>query len=139
VSATQLAEQMKLAGMDQSARKHKPDLTRAQMVAQMLGMDGTIVTADDVRKGFFEHYDRPLKIGNAIGSLFADGKWELVGYVKSKRPEARHRVIQTWRLKETYKPAHVPSDVAIADGQRICANCSKDTEECVCHSQFPQP
>ena len=95
----QVAEQLKIDGMELSASKYGPDLCRAQLVAEMLGLGGELVTSDAVRAAFFEHYQRELKIGNALGSLFEADKWECVGRVKSHRAEAHGRYIGQWRMR----------------------------------------
>jgi hypothetical protein len=127
---TQTGEQLRIKGMDQAASKFDVDLTRAQLIAEMLGMGGMLVNVDDVRKAFLEHYHRPLKIGNAAGSIFAG--WECVGFVRSTRPEARSRMIRTWKAKQAYHAAPEPFEVGIENGIRFCIACSKNTEECTC-------
>jgi hypothetical protein len=95
-----VAEQLKLSGMERAAKKYQADLIRAQMIAETLGMAGELITTDDVRRMFQEHYNRPLKIHNAMGSIFDHSKWEFCGFVRSNRPEAHARMIRTWRLKK---------------------------------------
>lgn len=125
-------EQLKLAGIEKAAAKHGPDMVRAQLVAQMLGMDGSLVTADAVRDEFQKHYARPLKVGNALGRLFLDRKWELIGFIRSKRPESHSRMIRTWRLKQHYQKKPVTPEVGIENGVRFCRECGKESEKCTC-------
>lgn len=128
---TETGTQLKIKGMESAAHKYEADLTRAQLIAEMLGMGETLVNVDDVRKAFLEHYNRPLKIGNAAGSIFSDG-WECVGFVRSTRPEARSRMIRTWKRKDVYHAAPAPFEVGIENGERFCLKCSQVTEECKC-------
>jgi hypothetical protein len=95
-------EQLKLEGLELAAKKYGPDLVRAKLVAELLGMRGEVITSEDVREGFIEQYQRELKIGNAMGAIF-DEKWQSVGYTKAKRPKARARAIQQWQLKEQHR------------------------------------
>jgi hypothetical protein len=124
--------QLKLEGLDRAVKKHGPDMARAQLVAQMLGMDGSLVTADNVREAFSKHYQRPLKVGNALGRLFLDGKWDLMGFIRSKRPESHSRTIRTWRLKQHYQKRPEPFTVGVENGVRFCLKCNQDTEKCTC-------
>ena len=94
-----VAEQLKISGMERAANKYEADLIRAQMVAEVLGHGGALVNSDDVRKAFFDHYQRELKIHNAMGSIFTRDKWELAGFIRSKRAESHARMIRNWKLK----------------------------------------
>jgi hypothetical protein len=125
-------EQLKLAGIEKAFKKHGPEMVRAQLVAEMLGMAGDLVTADDVRAEFQKHYQRPLKVGNALGRLFLNRKWELMGFVRSKRAESHSRMIRTWRLKQHYQRKPEPFTVGVENGVRFCLKCSQETEKCTC-------
>lgn len=124
--------QLKLEGLDRAIKKHGPDMMRAQLVAEMLGMGGELVTADDVRAEFLKHYQRPLKVGNALGRLFLTRKWELAGFIRSKRPESHSRMIRTWRLKQHYQKKPQPFEVGLENGVRFCLTCNQETEACTC-------
>jgi hypothetical protein len=90
---------LKLKGMLQAASHHRPDLIRAQRIAETIGAGGQVITSDDVREKFLDNFERELNIGCAMGSLFDPNKWEKVGMVKSKRVSAHCRYIGQWRLK----------------------------------------
>ena len=96
--------QLRMEGLELAESKHLIDLAKAQQVAQLIGMCGRAITAEDVREAFQTHEGRPLKIGNAIGALFdvteKTKRWEFVGYVTAKRPEAHGRKIASWILKD---------------------------------------
>lgn len=123
-------EQLKLEGIEKAAKHAGPDMMRAQLVAEMLGMAGELVTADDVRAEFEKHYQRPLKVGNALGRLFLTRKWELMGFVRSKRAESHSRMIRTWRLKQHYRKQPQPFEVGVENGVRFCLKCGM--ENCIC-------
>jgi hypothetical protein len=111
-----VAEQLKMAGMERAAKKYEADLIRAQMVAEVLGHGGALVTSDDVRSAFFDHYQRELKIHNAMGSIFTKDKWELAGFVRSKRPESHARMIRTWRMKGVQKALDATQEAVVQNG-----------------------
>ena len=111
-----VAEQLKMSGMERAAKKYEADLIRAQMVAEVLGHGGNLVTSDDVRLAFFDHYQRELKIHNAMGSLFSKDKWDLAGFTRSKRPESHARMIRTWRMKGAKKALDVNQEPVIQNG-----------------------
>jgi hypothetical protein len=95
------AAQLKLDGLEAVASKYGPDLIRAQIVAEFLGMKGETVNSDMVREAFRDNYGRELRIGNAMGALFRDDPhWVCVGFAKSTRKQSQGRVIAQWRLKE---------------------------------------
>jgi hypothetical protein len=100
---TATGEQLRIEGMELAASKYQPDFYRAQLVAQFLGMGGELVDADMVRETFFAQYNRHLRIGNAMGSLFLNKKWEFAGFIRSKRAGSHARTIRTWQLKEKYR------------------------------------
>lgn len=128
--------QLKLDGLEKAASRHEADLRRAQYIAELLAGLGRIVTADDVRDLFFEKYQRPLAIGNAMGSLFASKKkWECCGRVKSKRDSSHARYVSQWRLREAYKPATHAPEIGVENGVRFCKTCGKETEACQCASK----
>lgn len=91
--------QLKLDGLEAVADKYGPDMVKAQLVAQLIGMHGEIITIEDVRDAFRQNYGYELRIGNAFGAIFRDGQWEHKGYCKAKRPEAHARTISMWGLK----------------------------------------
>jgi hypothetical protein len=97
--------QLKIEGMELATSKYQPDFYRAQLVAQFLGMAGELVDADMVRETFFQKYNRHLRIGNAMGSLFLNKRWEWSGFTRSTRLGSHARTIRTWRLKEHYRRA----------------------------------
>lgn len=111
-----IAEQLKMSGMERAAKKYEADLIRAQLVAEVLGHGGGLVTSDDVRKAFFDHYQRELKIHNAMGSLFSKDKWDLAGFIRSKRPESHARMIRTWRMKGAQKPLDAVQEPVVQNG-----------------------
>ena len=98
---TKAGEQLKFSGLERAAKHYAADLRRAQDVAEILIiMHPEGITTDDVREGFLTRYEKPLAIGNAVGSIFADKtKWEGVNRVKSTRACARARWITVWRKK----------------------------------------
>lgn len=128
-----IAEQLKMTGLELAASKHQADLTRAQDVAELLGMVFDVVNSDDVRQAFFERHGRELKIGNGMGSIFANRKkWVCVGHVKSKRDSSHARTIATWKLKRPEPAPPQPFDVGVENGVRFCLECSQETEKCTC-------
>lgn len=130
---THSATQLKLEGIERAASHHGPDLKRAQQIAELMAGLGRIITADDVRDLFFEHHHRPLDIGNAMGSLFANKKrWECVGRIRSKRPGSHARWVSQWQLRTAYRPAPVAPEIGIENGVRFCLTCNHATEECTC-------
>ena len=132
MASAKSGKQLLLAGLESAASHHAADLKRAQIIAEMLGMDGSLVTADNVRGEFTKHYQRPLTIGNALGRLFLTRIWEWAGFVRSKRPESHARMIRTWRLKQHYQKKPQPFDVGVENGVRFCVKCSQETEKCTC-------
>ena len=68
---------------------------RADTLAQML----TTVTTDDLQEIAEKTNDLPTH-QNAWGVIFLDNTWEAVGFRKSRRPKARHRIIREWRKKD---------------------------------------
>lgn len=127
--------QMKLEGLELTASRNKADLQRAQLIAELVGGLGRIVTADDVRELFFEQHHRPLAIGNAMGKIFCNAKkWECVGRVKSKRPSSHTRYVSQWQLRVTYHPKPEPFKVGTENGVRFCVTCGKETEACSCEN-----
>src|SRR5271167_355780 len=126
--------QLKLDGLELAASKHGPDMARALLCAELLAMDGSIITTDDVREKFLEIYQRPLRVGNALGGLFKfKKKWEFCGFINSKRPESHARAIRTWRLKQPYKQPSTESIVGTDNGVRFCQHCLEETTKCECH------
>jgi hypothetical protein len=59
------------------------------------------VTADDAQVWLGEHGYPPAALGNAAGSLFRGGQWELVGYRQSERVSRHRNRVGVWRLKDT--------------------------------------
>jgi hypothetical protein len=125
--------QLKLEGLEKAASRHAVDLRRAQQIAELIAGFGKPITSDDVRWAFYEHQGRDLKIGNAIGSLFANKKkWEWVGRVKSARVSSHARYVSQWRLRDAYKPKPEPFTVGVENGVRFCLTCNQETEACTC-------
>lgn len=60
------------------------------------------ITADDVQDRMEELGYVPGDLGNAAGSVFSGGRWERVGYTKSRRASRHAGVIGVWRLKSAY-------------------------------------
>lgn len=127
--------QLKLAGLEKSASHHEADLRLAQGIAEFIAFFQPPITADDVREAFQIREGRELKIGNAMGKLFANKKrWECVGRVKSKRPSSHTRYVSQWRLREAYRPTPQAPEVGIENGVRFCLTCNQETEKCTCPS-----
>lgn len=130
------SEQLKLDGLERAASKHEHDLRIAQGIAEFIAGFQSPITADDVREAFQVHQGRELKIGNALGSLFASKKkWQCVGRVKSKRPSSRARYVSQWKLRENYHATHVPPEVGTENGIQFCLTCGKEIEACSCPKQ----
>lgn len=132
MASAKSGKQLLLKGLESAASHHAADLKRAQIIAELMGGMGLVITADDVRDLFFEQHHRPLDIGNAMGSLFQRKKWECVGRVKSKRPSSHTRYVSQWQLRQIYRPAPQPFDVGSENEVRFCLTCNQETEACTC-------
>lgn len=127
------ATQLKLRGLQKAASHHASDLHIAQGIAEFIAGFQSPITSDDVLVAFETHQGRPLKIGNAMGMLFANKKrWECVGRVRSKRPSSHARYVSQWQLRQAYRPKPEPFEVGIDNGVRFCIACGKETENCIC-------
>ena len=70
-------------------------LTKAREIAIKIAKKQGQVTADDVRAKL----EIPSKIGvNVMGSVFVSKLFKDVGYTRSKRKEARGRLIKVYKL-----------------------------------------
>jgi hypothetical protein len=140
------ATQLKFIGLEKAASHHAVDLARAKAIAQVIGMMGRPITADDVREAFETHEGRKLDIGNAMGSLFDKKHWEFAGFLRSKRPNSHARTIRTWMLKTSYPKQqetvrelvenhNVRIPVGTDNGERFCLKCSEPIDKCSCPNE----
>lgn len=130
--ATHVGDQLQLEGLEKAVAKYGPEMGRALLCAELLAMDGSEITTDNVRDKYAEIYGKPLEVGNALGSLFKTDAWVFTGRVKSKRKEAHGRFICSWRLKKAFparQPDPKPFDVGVSNGERICAKCGSNVEQ----------
>jgi hypothetical protein len=75
-------------------------LLRPALVRIALSRSDRSVTADHAQQWLVEHGYSPAALGNAAGSLFRGGQWELVGYRMSARVSRHCNRVGIWRLKE---------------------------------------
>jgi hypothetical protein len=74
-------------------------LLRPALVRLALCRDSRTVTADDAQAWLADHGYAPGALGNAAGSLFKGGEFELVGYRKSVRVSRHCNRVGVWRLR----------------------------------------
>jgi hypothetical protein len=105
--ATRTGEALKREGMQRASEAKAPAVAVAREIALDVSRgvlphaDGKCradgyCNADDVAMNWPEEAE-PL--GNAAGSIFTDGNWLDLGYVKSTRPHAHGNPIKQWRRK----------------------------------------
>lgn len=94
-------ERLKASGMKRAIGSHdrQTALQQARRIAEKFAKQRMAkwATIDDVLQ-----YKPDLRelLGNAAGSVFKDGRWRFLRYVKSERPSNHGRVIRVWQLKE---------------------------------------
>jgi len=91
----ELSERLKTEGQDRVA-SHNPDFvelmrSEARAIADRSGT----VTIDDLR-AFASRTGIEPRHRNAWGSIFHERGWNIVGYIKSERPESHARRIAVW-------------------------------------------
>jgi hypothetical protein len=89
------ATQLKLIGLRKASAAHRESLMAAQWLAQLIGIQQEIVTIEDVYAAGIS----PKALGNAASAVF-DESWQMCGFVKTTRLEARGRWIMQWSLRD---------------------------------------
>ncbi len=98
-----LAEGFKTQGMRAAATAHQELLAKAKLALIRIARERSesrCVTADDGAAWLIANGYSPSELGNASGSLFKGGEWELVGYRQSERASRHKNRVGVWRLKE---------------------------------------
>lgn len=92
-------DMLKRYGLD-LVEKHNPDFVMlCRKYAKSHSIKHGNVTSDDIRLWANLNDIYPLH-QNAWGAIFKDGKWERVGFMKSRIPSNHSRIISIWRYKE---------------------------------------
>lgn len=102
------AELVKRRGMTMAAEHRVDVLEKARAIAELRGLTGAHVTIDDVQAELIEQEIDPKMLGNAAGSVFKGGEWEMVGYQLSERVSRHKGLIRVWRLKNKNQRALFP-------------------------------
>jgi hypothetical protein len=89
--------------MDLAAQNRAHLLEYARDVAEMIALSNSFrtCTADEVQQALIANGYKPKQLGNAAGSLFKNGQWEFLDWMKSRRVSNHCRLIGIWRLKES--------------------------------------
>jgi hypothetical protein len=96
------AEAGKRRGMSAAATARADLLAEVRVAMEALAMSRATRTADidDAQRWLVAHGHTSADLGNAAGSLFKCGPWELTGeWVASERVSSNRRRFQRWRLK----------------------------------------
>jgi hypothetical protein len=97
---TLVGEQKKEEGRNRVEAHNEEWLDWIRYHAKELARWTGTVTIDDLRK-IADNFDRQPTHPNAWGCVFRNKRvWERIEYRPSKRPDAHHRPIGVWRLKE---------------------------------------
>jgi hypothetical protein len=91
----------KKAGMEKAAQHRNKLLEHAREVAERIALsnDSRTCTADDVQRVLIKQGIKPKQFGNAAGSLFKNGKWEFIRWIKSQRVSNHSRLIAVWKFR----------------------------------------
>jgi len=89
------ATQLRLRGLKLTTEKHKESVTAARFLAELLGNKQPTVTIEDVYRAGMA----PSALGNAAGGVFESERWEMAGWRRTTRLEARGRWVMQWRLR----------------------------------------
>ena len=87
---------LKEEALDSHESRHPTFVEYAREIAVLVAKEQGEVTADDVRERI---YIPPFTHPSAMGAVFRGGAFECVGFTKSRRTEARGRVIRVYRLR----------------------------------------
>jgi hypothetical protein len=95
------SQRRKQEGMDLATLHRGELLNYLRELAEDIARNSSTRTCsiDEVFRRVIPKGFRPEMLGNAAGSLFKYGKWELMGRKNSKRISNHAREIKVWRLK----------------------------------------
>ncbi len=94
-------QRRKTEGQNRATYNAEPGLTEARQIAAELCRRNGETSSDQVRTEY-ERRHGGSHLGNAWGSLFADGRFEWTGRVtESEIASAHSRIVKVWRIKES--------------------------------------
>lgn len=88
------SNRLKQRGMNLAACRQAELLERARRIAVSLAEEHGTTDIDSVVELMPD-----VPTGNWLGSVFACGRWERVGFIRSRRVSSHGRFVSNWRLR----------------------------------------